>query len=59
MDVLVTGTGFVGANVVAKFIDEGNSVIALDPNPVKPDYLEGAGKQAEDVQRERDRASTA
>ncbi|MGP8069999.1 MAG: NAD-dependent epimerase/dehydratase family protein [Candidatus Bathyarchaeia archaeon] len=45
MDVLVTGTGFVGANVVAKFIDEGNSVIALDPNPVKPDYLEGAGNK--------------
>ena len=40
MDVLVTGTGFVGANAAAKFMDEGKSVIALDLNPVKPDFLQ-------------------
>jgi len=40
MDVLVTGTGFVGANAAAKFIDEGQSVVALDLNPVTPDFLQ-------------------
>ena len=41
MDVMVTGTGFVGSNAVRRFIDEGYRVVALDLNPVRPDYLEG------------------
>jgi len=41
LDVLITGTGFVGSNAARKFIDEGYSVIALDLHPVRPDYLEG------------------
>ena len=41
MDVLITGTGFVGSNASRRFLDEGYSVIALDLNPARPDYLEG------------------
>jgi nucleoside-diphosphate-sugar epimerase len=41
LDVLITGTGFAGSNAARKFIDEGYSVVALDLNPVRPDYLEG------------------
>ncbi len=38
---MVTGTGFVGSNAARKFIDEGYSVVALDLNPTRPDYLDG------------------
>jgi nucleoside-diphosphate-sugar epimerase len=41
LDVLITGTGFVGSNAARRFLDEGYSVIALDMNPSRPDYLEG------------------
>jgi UDP-glucose 4-epimerase len=41
LDILITGTGFVGSNAAKKFLNEGCSVIALDLNPVRPDYLEG------------------
>lgn len=44
-DVLITGTGFVGANIAAKFIEEGYSVAALDLNPKIPDFLESASKK--------------
>jgi nucleoside-diphosphate-sugar epimerase len=40
-DVLITGTGFVGANIAAKFVEEGYSVVALDLNPKVPNFLEG------------------
>lgn len=40
-NIIVTGMGFVGSNAVRKFIDEGHRVVALDLNPVCPDYLEG------------------
>jgi UDP-glucose 4-epimerase len=43
LDVLITGTGFVGSNAARKFLEEGQSVIALDLNPVRLDYLEGFG----------------
>ena len=41
-DVLITGTGFVGANIASKFIEEGYSVTALDLNPKIPDFLQNA-----------------
>lgn len=40
-DVLITGTGFVGANIASKFVEEGYSVAAFDLNPKIPDFLEG------------------
>ena len=43
-DVLITGTGFVGANIAAKFVDEGYTVTALDLRPKVPDFLEAAEK---------------
>jgi nucleoside-diphosphate-sugar epimerase len=43
-DVLVTGTGFVGANIASKFIEEGHTVTALDINPKLPRFLHEAQK---------------
>jgi len=43
-DVLITGTGFVGGNIAAKFVDEGVSVTALDLKPKVLDFLEAAEK---------------
>ncbi len=39
MQVLITGTGFVGSNAASKFMEEGYTVAALDLNPVSVDYL--------------------
>ena len=45
LDIMITGTGFVGSNAARKFIDEGYSVVALDLHPQSPDYLEGLGEK--------------
>lgn len=50
MEVLITGTGFVGSNAADRFLAEGESVVGLDIQPRKVDFLENAGSKFVTVQ---------